>query len=366
MCILHTGVVHLLTLEQPVNLGKTLGILGAGQWLCHDLNAFEIARLAPRGAAKIDYADHEDHALPDTTAHGKIAPLVIRSGAIGDLLLLTPALRAFRATLLPDSKLLLACFHHHREILSGSGLVDEIIDYPIAIPNTARYTSLVSLENTMECDHSQHATDVFAKALGLTTPLADYRPVYHVTDAEKEAAQKHLFRNRPNLAIQVRASVANRDYPMPQWLEVIKKLEQRGWGILLLGSKGQVPPLAPPDQSPFIRNLAEEGLTVRESAAVLSQCQAFVGVDSAWAHMCHALDIPAVVLFAAFDWKTRTSKAPKTIALSGVGECAPCNWHMHAGRAFPPNKPCSARQQCVVLAGITPDRVVAKVSLLKP
>ncbi len=223
------------------------------------------------------------------------------------------------------------------------------------------------MENTMETYHDMHATDAFSdRLLGLDERVSDYRPVYRVTDAEKEAAQKYLFKNRPNLAVQVRASVANRDYPMPQWLEVIKKLEQRGWGILLLGSKGQVPPLAPQDQSPFIRNLADEGLTFRESAAVLSQCQAFVGVDSAWAHMCHALDIPAVVLFGAFSWETRTSKAPKTIALSGVGECAPCNWHMHAGRQFPPNKPCSARQQCVVLAGITADRIVSKVSLLKP
>lgn len=357
--------MHLLTLTEPVNLGKTLGVLEKGQWLCNDLNAFEIARMAPRGAAKIaqwhgaSRVAGEWMHIPDNDAHGKT--LIMRSGAIGDLLLLTPALG--HRMLGPVA---LCCFPHHFPLFDGNKNISELVPYPLNVDHAWKYKQIESLENTMECDHTQHATDVFAKALGLTTPLSDYRPVYQVTDAEKEAAQKHIFKNRPNIAVQVRASVANRDYPMPQWLEVIKKLEQRGWGILLLGSKGQVPPLAPQDQSPFIRNLAEEGLTFRESAAVLSQCQAFVGVDSAWAHMCHALDIPAVVLFAAFDWKTRTSKAPKTIALTGVGECAPCNWHMHAGRAFPPNKPCSARQQCVVLGSIEPARIVAKVDLLKP
>ncbi|HEX2900448.1 MAG TPA: glycosyltransferase family 9 protein [Bacteroidia bacterium] len=369
---MHTGFVHLLTLSEPVNLGKTLGILGAGQWLCHDLNAFEIARLAPRGAAKISqYTIPYQPAgewtdIPDEVDRAKRPMLIMRSGAIGDLLLLNPALLQMNAESDGDSEFHLCCFPHHFSIFENCAFIDKLVSYPFCAEDAHKYRAILSLENTMECDHSQHATDVFAKALGLTTPLADYRPVYHVADAEKEVAQKHLFQKRPNLAIQVRASVANRDYPMPQWLEVIKKLEQRGWGILLLGSKGQVPPLAPPDQSPFIRNLAEEGLTFRESAAVLSQCQAFVGVDSAWAHMCHALDIPAVVLFGAFSWETRTSKAPKTIALSGVGECAPCNWHMHAGRAFPPNKPCSKQQLCVVLASIEPERIVAKVDALKP
>lgn len=352
--------MHVLTLTEPVDLGKTLGVLPAGEWLMHDLNAFEIARMAQRGAGTVEKW-HRPNAHDSSHPNSPIA--IMRSGAIGDLLLLSPALAEFQEKIKHQCREVhLSCFPHHREVVPQI----KTVPYPMSVKDASKYGHIISLENTMECDHTQHATDVFANALGLTTPLADYRPVYHVTDAEKEATAKHVFKERPTIAVQIKASVANRDYPMPLWLEVIKKLEERGWGIVLLGSKGQIAPLPPQVASPFIRNLSELGLTFRESAAVLSQCQAFVGVDSAWAHMCHALDIPAVVLFSAFDWRTRTSKAPKTIALTGVGECAPCNWHMHAGRQFPPNRPCSARQQCVVLAGIAPDRIVAKVSLLKP
>lgn len=348
--------MHVLSLSEPVNLGKTLGVLGAGQWLMHDLNAFEIALKAKRGAAKVN--QYYDGGPDDRNTFR--SSLIMRSGAIGDLLLLTPVLAEMkRKSGLANS---LCCFAHHQELFAGNEDVLSTIPYPLALDASGKFI-ITSLENTMECDHTQHATDVFAKALGLTTPLADYRPVYHVTDAEKEATQKHLFKQRPTLAVQVKASVANRDYPLPLWYEVITKLEQRGWGIVLLGRKGQTPPM--PDHA-FIRDLSALGLSFRESAAVLSQCQAFVGVDSAWAHMCHALDIPAVVLFAAFDWKNRTGKAPKTIAISGVGECAPCSWHMHAGHQFPPGKPCSKPQVCTVLASITPERIVAKVSLLKP
>lgn len=353
--------MHLLTLTEPVNLGKTLGVIGAGEWLMHDLNAFEIALKAKRGAAKV-----VEWTRSPTVAHAGSHPnstiLLMRSGAIGDLLLLTPAIREFQTNIKHSvRKTEVCCFPHHHSIFDGTDIVP--VAYPLPISRVEEYGHILSLENTMECDHTQHATDVFAKALGITTPLADYRPVYHVTDAEKEAAQKHLFKQRPTLAIQVKASVANRDYPLPLWYEVITKLEQRGWGIVLLGRKGQTPPM--PDHA-FIRDLSALDLSFRESAAVLSQCQAFVGVDSAWAHMCHALDIPAVVLFAAFDWKNRTGKAPKTIAISGVGECAPCSWHMHAGHQFPPGKPCTKPQVCTVLASITPERIVAKVGLLKP
>ncbi len=346
--------MHVLSLSEPVNLGKTLGVLPAGQWLVHDLNAFEIALKAKRGTAKVEHYIPRDHPM------GSV--LIIRSGAIGDLLLLTPALRYMGSVDRP----IISCFKHHHALFDDNESISAVAEYPMRLQDAEMFSNIVSLENTMECDHTQHATDVFAKALGLKTPLADYRPVYHVTDAEKEAAQKHIFKGRPTLAIQAKASVANRDYPLPLWMEVITKLERQGWGIVLLGRKGQLPPIPPQAQSPFVRDLSQLDLPFRESAAVLSICQAFVGVDSAWSHMCHALDIPAVVLFGAFNWETRTGKAPKTIALSGVGECAPCNWHMTAGHAFPPNKPCSRQQVCTVLASITPDRICAKVALLKP
>lgn len=288
----------------------------------------------------------------------------MRSGAIGDLLMLTPALNQW--ALQTSERISLSCFKHHWPIFDGMESIKRLVEYPIKYDAAVRYQTVLSLENTMESDHSQHATDVFAKALGLPTPLSSYRPIYRVTDEEKAATTKHLFTNRPNIVIQPKASVANRDYPFPKWGEVVRKLEQRGWGVLLVGSKGQIPPLPPQWQSPFVRDLSQLGLTFRESAAVLSQAQAFCGVDSAFLHLCHALDIPAVGLFAAFDWKTRTLHAPKTIALTGVGECAPCNWHMHAGRMFPPNKPCTKEQVCTVLAGISPDRILAKIDLLKP
>jgi ADP-heptose:LPS heptosyltransferase len=355
--------MHVMTLREPVNLGKTLGVLPAGEWLVTDLNAFEIAQRAQRGMAKVrDWVPSgRPHGIPVVTR----SSLIISNGAIGDILLLTPVLAAIKNREV-NNHVSICCFPQRFGLFNGNQDIDELVSYPIPLKDAYGYTELISLENTVECDHTQHATDVFATALGVPTPLADYRPVYSLSEAEKAATEKYLFKGRPNIVIHVKASVANRDYPFEQWVEVMRKLEQRGWGILVFGTPGQFPEIPPQFANPFVRDLSRSDLSFRQCAAILAQAQAFCGVDSAWAHMCHALDIPAVVLFGPFSWETRTSKAPKTIAISGVGECAPCNWHMHAGREFPPGKPCTHVQRCTVLAGITVDRIVQKVCLLKP
>lgn len=347
--------MHLITLQEPLNLGKTLGVLSPGKWVVHDVNAFEFGRLAPRGTVQVSD-------IPSGgTIPGNERMLVVRMGAIGDLLLLTPVLRALYRE--GGIKVSLCCSPHHFPLFAGCDFLDELVPYPLAFQKYTEFEHVVSLENTMERDHVNHATDVFAKALGVPTPLDDYRPEYHVRAHEVGKAMTRVF-ERPTVAVQIAASVANRNYPMNQWLEVIVKLEKSGWGVVLLGQKGQLPPLPPEWQSPFIRDLSQADLSFRESAAVLSQCKAFVGVDSAFLHMCHALDVPAIGLFAAFRWETRTGKAPKTFALTGVGECAPCSWHMHAGQMFPP-MPCRRTGVCHVLGGISPDRIVTRVNLLK-
>lgn len=221
---------------------------------------------------------------------------------------------------------------------------------------------VLSLENVIELAGSQHATDALAQAIGVN--VIDYTPVYEVTAEEKAWAAKSLPRtDKPRVALQLRASVRNRDYPMAQWNEVISGLVARGWEVLLYGSKGQIPPL-PRGTPPEVIDCSS--MTFREAAAVLATCDAFAGVDSAFVNLCPALGVPAIGLYGPFPWESRTSHAPKTLALSGNGECAGCCWSPQAGRHFPPNQECSKTQVCSVLASIEPKRILAKLDALRP
>jgi|HubBroStandDraft_2_1064218.scaffolds.fasta_scaffold00145_21 ADP-heptose:LPS heptosyltransferase len=351
-------------------MGPSFGTLPAGQWIMGDTNAFEIALSAERGTATMDqFTNIYDKSV------GQEA-LIIRSGAIGDLLLLTTALRALKQS--SNKRVILCCFEKHHSIFKDNDSVDSLISYPLladAIIGGDKKKHLIwrpqtfqghifSLENVIELATDVHATDAFAKALGVT--VTDYKPIYIVSDQEKKdaLAWKKEFGTRPLVGIQMRASTRNRDYPAQQWAKVILGLEDVGWAVILFGQPGQIPPLPPELQRPFIHDASQSDMSLRESVSILSVCDAFVGVDSAFLHFCHALDVPAVGLFAAFDWRTRTSKAPLTRAISGHGECAPCSWLGKLGQHFPP-MPCRQRQICSVLASIEPDKIIAAVEKIR-
>jgi len=348
--------MHILTLTQPLAVGGSIGTLTPGEWLMSDQNSFELALLAERGSASLER-------FPETpSAYNSDEIVFMRSGAIGDLLFLTPAIRAYKLAN-PHRTVSLSCRVEHQSLFKGLDLFDALYPYPLRIEAIAECPLIRSLENVMELAHDVHATDAFANALGVQ--ISDYKPVYIVTDEEKSLAKNWIQSNRPRVGIQLAASVKNRNYPLDLWAKVIFGLDDRGWEVFLFGHPGQIPEFAPNMKRTYVHNMTTEKLSFRESAALLSQCNAFVGVDSSLLHLCHALDVPAIGLFGAFSWETRTSKAPLTHALTGNGECKNCRWHAKNGLHFPP-MPCRQEQFCSVLASITPERIVAKVDALKP
>lgn len=329
-------------------------MLEAGEWLCDDVNAAELSLLGERGTSTILFVGYEAN-----TGLGTKSLLLVRSGAIGDLLYLSPVIARLKEED-PELHIALSCFQKHHEVVCDLGV--ELLAYPLRKEEAGRFRQVLSLENVMELNHEKHATDAFADRLSVE--VKDYRPVFNLSEFERGLGEARFPRERKiRIGVQCRSSTANRDYPLPQWREVFEELTKNpNVEIFLFGAKGQLPAMK--ETSPQIRNLTEEDLTFRQSAAALATCDVFCGVDSSLLPLCHALDIPAVGLYAAFDWKTRTAKAPRTWALTGLGECAPCNWIKHAGHAFPPTMPCAKQGVCGVLASITPDRIVTKIRSL--
>ncbi len=344
--------MHLLKNTKPISMLRH-GILEPGEWLCEDINAAELMIMGERGTSTIEYRG--DRQTNDGSAGGM---LLVRSGAIGDLLYLSPAIRALQE-LNPDVRFGLSCFPKHHEVMCDLGV--ELLPYPLPLSEAVKFSHVITLENLIESQPTKHATDCFADALNVA--VTDYRPIFNLNEFELAWGQNEFPRTKHmRVGIQCRANIANRDYPLQLWQRVIEELNMKhDCEVFLFGLKGQLPP-AP--GAPLVTNLTERDLTLRQSAAILATCDVFAGVDSAFMPLCHALGIPAVGLYAAFDWKTRTSKAPQTWALTGLGECAPCNWHRHAGKSFPPSQRCAKENYCNVLATIQPDRIVAKLMSL--
>ena len=348
--------MHFVKNTEPIKMGVAFGVLEPGAWVMQDQNAFECAMLAKRGSVRLEsFATNGDAAHPT---------LIMRSGAIGDLLLTMPALRAWRAAN-PGWPVHLSCLPKHAALFEGINLVDQFLPYPLPDRLLMDYARVISLENVIENESEQHATDAFAQKLD-HVKVTDYRPDLRVTTVERETAAHLYKRKRPLLGMQLRATVRNRDYPMHLWAQVFIELENRGWEILLLGRNGEIPGMPPNLRRAFIRDLSTDQLTIRQTAAVISVCDAFLGPDSGLIQIARALDIPAVGLYGPIRWQTRVGKDDRVTALTGVGACAGCGWNIHGGHHFPPDQPCRERKLCHVLASIEPARVVAKVDELRP
>ena len=121
--------MHILTNTTPIDLGtvmgKPRGVLQPGRWLFHDRNAFQAADRAEPGSVLVSpYIDAPDN------MHSPL--LIFYAGAFGDLLLLTPAIRAFLEKH-PDIKVSLCTTKLRQQLFEKTNLFDEIVDYPMPV-----------------------------------------------------------------------------------------------------------------------------------------------------------------------------------------------------------------------------------------
>jgi ADP-heptose:LPS heptosyltransferase len=346
--------MHLLTNEAPIvaHYGK---VLPPGTWLMTNRDAFQVALMAEGGVRVSDWVwatpPERLGFVPRGSTNFEEKPpstiLVIRPGAIGDLLLLSPALAALRAKW-PDAQISLAIHDKHEPVAQDFGV--KLISHPTQSHFADAFDLVISLEDVIENNTTLHATDAFAKAMGVT--VESYKPLYFV--APEESGYPHYLDHPKRIGIHLQASSPIRDYPMDQWQEVMKTLHERGWEIMLLGNRTKLknPPKGIVDCS---------GMSFREAAAVLATCNVFCGVDSSFFNLCPALGVPAIGLFGPVNWRTRVREGNGQFALHGQG-CEPCGWtNSKFGRRFPENMPCNKAGACVLLADISPARIVAKI-----
>ena len=210
-------------------------MLPPGRWIASDQNAFEIALLADRNTVALQAVGYRNF-KEDATKENL---LIIAACAWGDLLFLTPVLRELRRTN-PNSKLGLACFKTHHPLFDSSGIDIDLQPYPVDVTVVETYDAVISLENTLPKKTDTHATDLFAQELDVV--VTDYRPSYAISVEESKLSEiSYPKKDRPRVALQLMSSVPNRDYPIKQWLEVVRGIINRGWDVIVMGHPMQYP-----------------------------------------------------------------------------------------------------------------------------
>ena len=255
--------------------------------------------------------------------------LVTRAmGGIGDLLMMTPGLRAAakkrrRAVKLAVNRKFFPVFANnpHVELIDIEALGLEPKQYRRWVDLTdcpaARY------EQKHKPDLKKGRVEVFAAALNVTAAELDtngWRPEINL-DAEQRAFADSFWSNagfglRPVLGIQPFSRDAYKDHP--EILRIIKDLNE-DYDILLFHHIADGLP-----SGPAIASTA--GMSLSQSFALLAKLDAMVSVDSAFLHAAAAFDIPTVAMFGPTDGKvfTRHHRNAVVINVQERFSCSPC------------------------------------------
>lgn len=361
--------VRVMGVELEPNVGYLVNNTGAGSLLTnrmlvkcadgHHRPLYRLTTVVPFGSAPLKHgADYNGRTI-----------WLLRGGGFGDLLMITPTIREIKRRW-PQSRVVFVTMPEYAPVLRDAGC-DEVISGFVSMDRIGVEDAVVSFEGAIEDNpdsHVLHAIPQLARHAGLRGSGVPGRPGsqaelsslsigYQVTEAERSfAVAKFPRTGRRRVGIQATASSAVRTYPAPLLVDVINDLVARDIEVFVFGKPNEVDcALA------GVTNLADQALTFRQSAAVMSTCDVMLVPDSGLLHVAQALGIPTVALFASFDASLRVIPGAPVKVLQAKADCAPCHWHESAGAPFPAGGPCNVAGFCTVLASIAPARVVAAV-----
>lgn len=302
-------------------------------------------------------------AEPNKPLHGRWPQAVwlLRSGGYGDLLMMTPGIRALLEC---GHSVNVVCARKYQSIFEAWRHERfRVWDDPLDATFVKADDAVVCFEGVIEGSEkarAEHGVDLFSEWMGARTKGDARRLEYKLINGEKGWSEENFPKvNKRRVGIQVKASSAVRSYPEELLSRVIEHLQETGAEVYLFGGKGEGD-----CDIEGVRNLSAKGLTFRESCAAMTTCDVILAPDSALAHVAQALEIPCVVLFGSFPSRLRVTGNPViTTALDAKSECGPCFHHCGINQMskWPRSGPCNIAGFCTTLASISPEKVVSAI-----
>jgi ADP-heptose:LPS heptosyltransferase len=283
-------------------------------------------------------------------------------GGIGDVLMMTPGIRALRE-MNPQSEIVFAVPANLVALLAGNPhcKVMDIAEDGLDVRDFDAWYNL------SDCPASRHESrtapkvtlsriELFAEGMGIepsNLARSGRQPVYVVSDEEREFGRAFLRQRGtgPFVAVQLQAADRYRDYPHLE--SVVKSLAEH-CDVLVFGDK-------PFSGFEYDRVTRVYGLELRKAFAVVSQCNVVLAPDSSFIHLAGALNLACVALFGPIDGRMRTQDYPRCVTLdaSDIHPCMPC-WRDELTKCRVTD---SRRSQC--MADIDPRKVIQATLRLK-
>lgn len=288
--------------------------------------------------------------------------LVTRAmGGIGDILMMTPGLRALSIKY-PNSQIDFAIpksFHPILEKLPGVRLLD-IDEDEIKLHDYRRWINLTDcpagrVENRQSPNVRRNRIEIFAKAMGIykyrLTKSVGLLPFYQTNNDELDWAKDYLNKlnpqGRPVIGVQPYAADSYRNWPhMEQLVSELAK----NYFVLVFHHE--------PTQGFEYESVEKVVEPIRKSIALASLCTKLVVLDSSFLHFSAALKVPTIAIIGAISGRLRTKDYPNVQLLAPSKRefpCYPCWRHEH--------KPCHLTngRESICLRSIEVEDVMAEI-----
>lgn len=341
-------------------------------------------------------------APPETPRIDRI--LVLQLCPIGDTLFGTPAIRALRRRF-PHAYIADVTWAANREVLEGnphldrlilcrsglrlprllSALADEDFDAVVGLSNIGSWLALFTRAQVRVGFNSQtlgwfytspvpdrrerHAIDYCLDVVAALGAEPDGRRMeMPLSEADRQWARSFLAWAGPPPPLRVAIHPGGRHFPAKRW-------PTSGFAHVadyLAGQYGaQVVVVGGPDDVPLAEAIAEEcrlaeplvaaGRTsLKQTAAILEQCDLFIGNDSAPMHIAQAVGTPVVALFGPTDPGNFGPLGPHDVVVRKEVPCSPCFRWLGGSRQYL-SYASLAEQPAPCMRAIAPGDVIAAV-----
>ena len=263
---------------------------------------------------------------------------VVRLGALGDILMCTPALQELKRR---NPTCHLTFYTDFQDLAATFSFIDQVRPTGEAPPDA------VWLEYEQSIPPRRHIARILGDRLGLE--VSDVRPTC-VVDRVLFERFRQEFRDlpRPLIVVNRRAGphTPNKDWPADYWDDLVTRLAARAT-VIDVGGRPSDPPVTPAGSYLDLRGQT----TLPELIAVIAAADLHVAPITGTVHIAAATGVPSVVIYGGYEAPECTDY-PGNIGFYSPVECAPC-WL---------REPCPYGRKC--LSQITRAQVEAAVEQL--
>ncbi len=263
--------------------------------------------------------------------------LIVMEEGLGNMVMLTPTIRALKAQL-PEANITVLCREPSSRVIEGWNMVERVILQPDERSYDIGFLTIWSQDYQRR--YGEHIREQCKTVY--TIPMI--KPDMHETDHHLRIARlfgyagdvpdpfcmvKNVDLDLPvdKKLIGLSDTTLNREgwerKRWPYYRELAGRLLEKGYAVVLIGGQGEAERFNPKDWPKDVINSLGK-YDVQETAGLLKKCHMFIGNDSGPAHMAAALGIPTLVLFGPTLVSKNKPFGREVEIVSRRLPCSPC------------------------------------------